>query len=241
MTAALSTQPKPNTPPKPLKREDYPNVKYWDRQPRSKTQYAAIKVAATSDSGDDSSSEPDNDKNADLQTKGKDKIFAFLENEEGELISLSEKEALYSEVRGWWNENIDAARVPQNWSSAGATLRNQFRNDIEEKFFFLRLCSAHWKCEAIWKKNYHSWKATFRSRLKEEPDRDHCRSDDSPVLKRPSNDMEHDHGAAEDESEDPRPKKKSKLAKKDKGQKVRRNVIASNFCSLLPHPPLPSR
>ena len=52
--------------------------------------------------------------------------------------------------------------------------------------------------------------------------------------------MEHDHGAAEDESEDPHPKKKSKLAKKDKGKKVRRNVIASNFCSLLPHPPLPS-
>jgi hypothetical protein len=224
--AAPSTASEQKSPLKPLKRKDYPNVKYWDREPRGRAPYAAIKVAATSDNGDDSSSETDDAENVGSRTKGKSKIFAFLENEDGELISLSEKEALYSEVRGWWNENIDPARVPQNWSSAGATLRDQFRNDIEEKFFFLQLCSAHWKVEAIWKKNYHSWKSTLRSRLKEESDRNHCRSDDTPVKKRrPSNTPGNDDGVVEDKSEDPRPKKKVKLAEKDKGKMVRQNII----------------
>ena len=101
-----------------LKRSDYPNVKYWDKQQNNKALFAVIKVADEDDSDEDDDSE-DNKTTSSEKEKG---IPAYLENEDGELIGYSEKKRLYGEVHGWWNDNIDSGKVPKNWSSAGAIL-----------------------------------------------------------------------------------------------------------------------
>lgn len=203
------------TPAKPLRKADHPNVKHWDRRPQDKSQYKAIKVSSTCDDSDDEHS----DESGAQVLKNRDRVFAFLEDENGELISLAERDSLYAEVRAWWNENIDASRVPQNWSSAGATLRDRFRDDIENKFFFLRLCSSHWKVDAIWKKNYHSWKVTFRSRVKKST-KDSCSS--NSTKRGLSASTEHDGEDAGDESDEVRPRKKQKKdVEKEKAAMVR--------------------
>jgi hypothetical protein len=148
--------------PTPLKEADYPYVKYWHHRRRDKARYTPIKVTSKAINDDDESSESDSD---DAASKRKEKVFPFLEKENGEVICASEKDVLYDEVRAWWNDNITAARTPRNWSSAGATLRDKFRLDIEAKFPFLRLCSGHWKVDELWKRNYHSWKTTFLQRI----------------------------------------------------------------------------
>jgi hypothetical protein len=109
----------------------------------------------------DSDSESNDNHRATKQEKG---VLAFLEDEHGKTINHREKKRLYSELRGFWNDNIDPSRPPKNWSSAGASLRDKFRDTIEEKFPFLRFCAGRWKVEALWKNNYHSWKRTFLAR-----------------------------------------------------------------------------
>jgi len=79
-----------------LKRADYPNIKYWDKQQNDKAHFAVIKVSDEDDSDEDDDSE-DNETGSSEKENG---IPAYLEKENGELISYSEKKRLYGEVRG---------------------------------------------------------------------------------------------------------------------------------------------
>jgi hypothetical protein len=79
-------------------------------------------------------------------------------------ISCDEKKQLYLAMRGFWNDHIDGRNPPLNWSSAGETLRNAFRDFLESKFFYLRLCAGRWKVEELWKRNYHSRLRSFERR-----------------------------------------------------------------------------
>jgi hypothetical protein len=97
-------------------------------------------------------------------TKRESGVLAFLEDENGKVINRHERKRLYAELRGFWNDHIDSNHPPDNWSSAGAIIRDKFRDILEEKFPFLRLCAGRWKVEALWKKNYHSWKRSLLAR-----------------------------------------------------------------------------
>lgn len=122
-------------------------------------QFSVIKVHDADSS--DSDGESNDDKGT---TKKESSVLAFLEDENGNPIDVQEKRRLYTELRGFWNDNIDSNCPPDNWSSAGTTLREKFRDVIEEKFPFLRLCAGRWKVDALWKKNYHSWKRSLLAR-----------------------------------------------------------------------------
>jgi hypothetical protein len=93
-----------------------------------------------------------------------DGVLAFLEDDNGKLISYDDKKQLYCAMRGFWNDRIDGCNPPLNWSSAGESLRNAFRDFLENKFFYLRLCAGRWKVEELWKRNYHSWLRSFARR-----------------------------------------------------------------------------
>jgi hypothetical protein len=142
---------------KTLKKSDYPNVKHWERRQNDAVQFAVIKVY------DSDFSDSDSDSNEGI-TKRESGVLAFLEDKNGKVIDRHERKRLYSELRGFWNDNIDSNCPPDNWSSAGATLRDKFRDVLEEKFPFLCLCTGRWKVEALWKKNYHSWKRSLLAR-----------------------------------------------------------------------------
>jgi hypothetical protein len=134
-------------------------VKHWERRQNDAVQFAVIKVYDTDISDCDS----DSNDNEGI-TKRESGVLAFLEEENGKVIDRHERKRLYAELRGFWNDNIDSNCPPDNWSSAGATLRDKFRDVLEEKFPFLCLCNGRWKVEALWKKNYHSWKRSLLAR-----------------------------------------------------------------------------
>jgi hypothetical protein len=106
-----------------------------------------------------------------------DGVLAFLERDDGKLISYDDKKQLYRAMRGFWNDRIraDGRSPPLNWSSAGETLRNAFRDFLESKFFYLRLCAGCWKVEELWKRNYHSWLRSFERRTANASSRQHKR------------------------------------------------------------------
>jgi hypothetical protein len=144
----------------PLQRSDYPKVKHWVRMRGDASQVSVIKVVDADTMSDDDDSE--NLCSDDLNQE--DGVLAFLENDNGKLISYDDKKQLYRAMRGFWNDHIDGRNPPLNWSSAGETLRNAFRDFLEGKFFYLRLCAHCWKVEELWKRNYHSWLRSFARR-----------------------------------------------------------------------------
>ena len=132
-------------------------MKHWERRQNDAVQFAVIKVY------DSDLSDSDSDSNGGI-TKRESGVLAFLEDKNGKVIDRHERKRLYAELRGFWNDNIDSNCPPDNWSSAGSTLRDKFRDVLEEKFPFLCLCTGRWKVEALWKKNYHSWKRSLLAR-----------------------------------------------------------------------------
>ena len=142
----------------PLRHSDYPKVKHWVRKRGDNSQVSVIKVVDADSMSDDDESLGDDDLNQE------DGVLAFLEKDDGKLISYDDKKQLYRAMRGFWNDRIDGRNPPLNWSSAGETLRNAFRDFLESKFFYLRLCTGRWKVEELWKRNYHSWLRSFECR-----------------------------------------------------------------------------
>ncbi|KAL0572505.1 hypothetical protein V5O48_009458 [Marasmius crinis-equi] len=91
-------------------------------------------------------------------------VPAYLEDENGKTVTISMKKRVYSDAKGYWNDTIqDITKAPPNWTNAGAKLRDGFRDILEDKHPFLRLCSDQWKVEEVWKRQYHSW---LNNRLK---------------------------------------------------------------------------
>jgi len=133
-----------------LRQSNYPNVKHWVRKRGDDSQVSVIKMTDADSMSDDGENDDSSEDDAG--------VLAFLENEDGTLISQDGKRRLYGAMHGFWNDQIDRSDPPMNWSSAGETLRNSFRNFLKTKFFYLRLCANHWKAEELWKQNYHSWR-----------------------------------------------------------------------------------
>ena len=132
-----------------------------------------IKVA----DANDVDSDDDNLASNNFSPSKEDGIPAFLEDQNGALIPYEEKKQLYLTMRGWWNDNINNEDPPFNWSSTGETLRSSFRNFLEQRFFYLRLCAHHWKVDELWKRNYHSWR---RSLLNKAVESDESSSNEQP-------------------------------------------------------------
>lgn len=155
----------------PLRQSDYPKVKHWVRKRGDSSQVSVIKVVDADSISDDDEGLGSDDLNQE------DGVLAFLERDDGKLISYDDKKQLYRAMRGFWNDRIraDGRSPPLNWSSAGETLRNAFRDFLESKFFYLRLCAGRWKVEELWKRNYHSWLRSFERRTANAGSRQHKR------------------------------------------------------------------
>jgi hypothetical protein len=161
--------PKPASHLIPLQQSDYPKVKHWVRKRGDNSQVSVIKVVDADSMSDDDGNLGSDDLNQE------DGVLAFLEKDDGKLISCDDKKQLYHAMRGFWNDRIDGHSPPLNWSSAGETLRNAFRDFLERKFFYLRLCAGRWKVEELWKRNYHSWLRSFERRTANANSRQHKR------------------------------------------------------------------
>lgn len=197
------------------RKQDYPNVKHWERRPNDAIQFSVIKVYSAD------SSDCDSDEGITNRETG---VLAFLEDENGNVISCHERRRLYSELRGFWNDNIDQTHPPNNWSAAGANLRDKFRDTLEEKFPFLRFCAGRWKVEALWKKNYHSWKRSLLDRQTRTPGRKRKQRELSePVISNSETEL----------LDVPQPKKRKAMTASiptmSRPQKVRRCIVDSHL------------
>ena len=80
-------------------------------------QLSIIRVYDADSSDSNSDRESNNNKGIPKQGSG---ILAFLEDENSKVIGCCERKQLYAEMQGFWNNNIDSACPPGNWSSVGS-------------------------------------------------------------------------------------------------------------------------
>ena len=147
---------------RPLKPNDYPNVDNWNCPQKSKTHSKCVIVTDPSEISTDTADgiallSTDNNNNDD----DKKRVPAFLVGTDDKLLSVEYKTQIYSSVKGFLNNHIDPNNVPINYSSSGETLHENFHNFIKSKYMPLRLCSGHWKANALLIRLYHSWLRTY--------------------------------------------------------------------------------
>lgn len=207
----------PHPAPEPLKPEDFPNVKNWQRPTKSGSAHKkCIIVTDLSDvSGDTVDGllrTPDNEEADDDDPSDKAGVPAFLVGTDGKLLSNAYKVEMYASARAFLNEHITPNNVPLNYSSAGESLLTNFRNYTEGKPKALRLCKGHWKANQIFIRLWHSWLRSYRRRMTKQGHEIKI-IEKKKRKRKTSGDEDEDEEDEVEEQEEPLPKKKKQKRK----------------------------
>ena len=126
--------------PVPLKKDDYPNVKFWELDQWSKWVNQQMEMG--------------NFKNG-MQGQGMNS--SFMEDTEGYRVSVTWQKQILEEVHTSWR-TMQAFEIElKPLRSMPAPPRDYFRARLAVKCPELRLCANHWKVDRVWRKNFSSW------------------------------------------------------------------------------------
>ena len=122
---------------------DYKNVGCWDKQT-----YDVIRKSGKSE-GDEKSSI----------------LSCFMEDENGNQVPESEKDAARSTARGFFSLLLEKKRDPPVWGAASLDVVNELIHILESAHPFLRLCHNHWKSKRIATNSYSQWRPGAKRRF----------------------------------------------------------------------------
>ena len=60
-------------------------------------------------------------------------------------------------MRSWWQEKHNEGIVLMTVTNIGWRRRHEYRNHMEERHPWLRLCADHWKVDMLWKNHFSLW------------------------------------------------------------------------------------
>jgi hypothetical protein len=130
-----------------LKRENFPNVKFWYRQ----DWLVHVKEGANAtDVGEVIRGKA-------LMSKGINKTAKYIEGVDGEPVDGYKVRDIRSHARAIWANFQTVARAPPTWGRADAEIINVFRREMRSKFFEFSLCDNDWKADLLATENYPSW------------------------------------------------------------------------------------
>lgn len=130
-----------------LKREDYPNVKFWYRQ----DWLNYIKE------GGNSTDVGELVRGKSLISKGINKTAKYIEGADGEPVDGYKVRDIRSHARAIWANFQTVGRAPPTWGRADAEIAHVFRREMRLKFFEFSLCDNDWKADLLATENYPSW------------------------------------------------------------------------------------
>ncbi|KAK1221648.1 hypothetical protein PQX77_015540 [Marasmius sp. AFHP31] len=99
-------------------------------------------------------------------SKLKYSVYAWMQEEDGSLISHATKQGVYQHHHNFWFE-LEFSNPSENYSSLKPSQMDAFIKYIEEKHPFLKLCDSYWKAQELVKNNYKSWRKTWEKEEKE--------------------------------------------------------------------------
>ena len=82
---------------------------------------------------------------------------SFLEDENGERVSLTRQNEIHEEVHTTWRTMHQFKIELKPLGSMGAPAREYFRKRMEVVCPELQLCANHWKSDKLWSENFSSW------------------------------------------------------------------------------------
>lgn len=144
----------------PLKREDYPAVKFWYKQDwlnHLKNNSNATEMGM-----------PIRGKS--LIAKGINKTVKFIEDIEGNPVDGYKVRDIRSHARAIWTSFQTIGRLPSTWGKADAETASVYRREMRLKFFEFALCENDWKADFLATESYPSWYSNHikSSEVKEE-------------------------------------------------------------------------
>ena len=145
-----------------LDRNDYKDVKQWD-----KTVYKQLRKsgegAKLEGCEDNADLEPVTSKKHPRKPKGESPITSsFMELPTGKTATNDEQDAVRARARQFFNLFLTSGRpIPPSSKKVDVRVMDDFIAMMEENFFFLRLCSNHWKSEQVFQTYYPTWHDTY--------------------------------------------------------------------------------
>lgn len=132
-------------PPKILRQEDYPNIKYWYKHQWNSSKSEVV-----------SSSEP-GERGRSRAAQGKNVTMGFVEDIDGQAIDGHRASNIRKATRQIWEELAASGLAPKTWSKIGINALTRFRHQMYEQFPELTYCDNHWKLDRLATDTYSQW------------------------------------------------------------------------------------
>lgn len=81
-------------------------------------------------------------------------LTLFFEDETGALVSDEIKKQVRLDLAGYWFSMLEEGETPRGHDSHGLKRQEDYRETMEDKYPWLRLCDGHWKVKQIWTNYY---------------------------------------------------------------------------------------
>ena len=125
------------------RRDDYPEVNYWDQETWSLLR----------SKGNNKDSKNSGDPILPI-------LSLFMEDEFGMRVSKGTIKAVYNDVTSFWEDMLTTRVLPKIFSKTGLNTKEAFRIRMEGKYPWLRLCDGHWKVNHLWINYFTSWRTS---------------------------------------------------------------------------------
>lgn len=153
-----------------LRREDYPNVRFWTRHEwNSAAQDDILQVDLPEDSeafpeleeeGTDSK-EPvpaPACRGKHRASQGINVTMKYIEYEDGSVVDGFRAAEIRRYARSIWVQMALEEKLPRTWSDADAKSLTAYNESMIQRFPELGLCAADWKANMVATDNYPSWR-----------------------------------------------------------------------------------
>lgn len=127
-----------------LKKEDYPNVPYWNQD-----DWRSIRAKLKEDNGLATAQSDANTK----ETKRQDYITSC----DGAKLSPAQAAEFRATARQLWTSIGKVEKLPLSWGQACHRHHSYYRYHMYQAHPELTLCAGHWKCDLLAKHEYPSW------------------------------------------------------------------------------------
>lgn len=154
-----------------LRREDYPNVRFWTRQDwNSAAQEDVLQI----DPPEDSEVFPELEEGDELKdpvpapgpacrgkhraSQGINVTMKYIEFEDGTTIDGFRAAEIRRYARSLWVQMALDDKLPRTWSDADAKSLTSYNESMAQRFPELCFCVADWKANMVATDNYPSWR-----------------------------------------------------------------------------------
>ena len=145
-----------------LKREDYPNVKFW---------YRRDWLNHVKDGGSSTDVGTESVRGKTLMSKGINKNAKYIEDADGEPVDGWRLRDIRAHARAIWASFQTVGRAPSTWGRANIEVAYAFRREMRTKFPEFAFCENEWKADQLATDHYPSWYSNHIKgiKIKEEP------------------------------------------------------------------------